>query len=339
MANSRTHTGDASGVDLTVPVSVNTPASGDGRSAASIQQAIEPLSDTVEALRIDGGNAIFGDGSDGAAAFDGSTAVTGCSRSGSVYTATRDLFFTDAIFSANVTLKMAGFRLYVSGTLDTHAANVTIHVDGGAGSSVTAGTAGGNGGVLATSGAGAAGGGNGGASASVSACLGGAGGTGGTGAGGGSPGTSTATAVTAAQGNIRVPGSIWTGMLFGASGVTVVNGGAGGGGGQGSGGGTNGGYGGGGGGVLLICARTIRFAASTVLRAAGGAGGSASGASAGGGGGGGGGAVILLYRNKYTGSTAPASVVSAPAGAAGAPGAGGGTPSAASAGSTIVVKV
>lgn len=339
MANTRTHTADASGVDLAAVVAVSTPASGDARNAASIQQAVEPLSDVVEALRLDGGNAIFGDGSMGAAAFDGALGVTGCSRSGSVYTATQDLFYTDAVFAANVTLKMAGFRLYVSGTLDCHASTVIIHADGGAASGSTQGAAAGASAILAATGAGGAGGGNGGGSATASACLGAAGGTGGTGTGGGSPGTSTATAATAAQGSIRTPGSIWTGMLFGASGAVAANGGAGGGGGQGSGGGTNGGGGGGGGGVLLICARIIRLAASTVLRAAGGAGGSASGASAGGGAGGGGGCVILLYRSRYAGSTAPAGLVSAPAGAGGAPGAGGGAPSAGSVGATIIFQV
>ena len=165
---------------------------------------------------------IFGDGSDGAATFDGATNYNSfSSRSGSVYTLTRDVFLTDATLSAGVTIKTVGFRIYINGTLTMTSAAPIIHCDGNDGSAGTAGAAVGN--ILASSGAGGNGGASGGpnngsAGTSVTAALGGSGGLAGTGAGGAGA-AGTATAPTAAMGNIRVPGSVSTGMLFGVSGA------------------------------------------------------------------------------------------------------------------------
>ncbi len=282
----------------------------------------------------------YGSGVDGAAVFDGVSVVTGCSGTGP-YTALRDLFYTDVTMSAGVKLNMAGFRLYVNGTLNTSALSVDIKADGGTGGSGgtggAAGTRPGANGVVGadSNGAGGAGGVNGGTSKALTVALGSAGGTGGTGLGGGAPGTSGVTAPTAAMGNISVPTSIISGMLYGSGGINVVQGGCGGGGGQGS-GVLAGGGGGGGGGVLIICARVTRFAASTRLGAAGGAGG-AGAVGAGGGGGGGGGAVLLVYRSVYSGSTTPsAAIIDVTGGNGGALGAGGGNGAAGSAGQSII---
>jgi len=343
MANSRTHNGDASGVDLTAAISVNTPASGDARNAASIQQSVEPLSDVVEAIRqAVTGYDHFGDGSDGAATFDGSNAVTGCTRSGSVYTATRDLFYTDATFSAGVELKMAGFRLYINGTLNMTTAAPIISCDGGNASGTTPGTRPGASGILGTgsAGAGANGGVNAGNSNNLLNALGGSGGSGGTGTGGGSPGTSAANAPAATDGSIHLISSLTTGLIVGVSGFIFVNGGAGGGGGQGS-GALAGGGGGAGGGVLLICARNVNLSGTAIIRAKGGTGGN-GGLSAGGGGGGGGGAVIFLYRSAVSGSTAPSTAItssSVAAGVGGNAGSGGGNGSTGSAGAFYIRRV
>lgn len=60
----------------------------------------------------------LGSGVDGAATFDGTAAPAGVSRhSSTLYSATRDLNYTTMVISAGVTLDMAGFILYVQGTI------------------------------------------------------------------------------------------------------------------------------------------------------------------------------------------------------------------------------
>ncbi len=289
---------------------------------------------------------VFGGGSDGAAVFNGVGAVTGASGTGP-YTLTRDVFYTDATFSAAVVLNTAGFRMFVNGTLDMSSAAPAIKCNGGIGTSGggggTGGTRPGASGVLGADAGGAGGGGglDGGTSKTLAVALGGSGGSGGTGDGAGGPGTSAATAPTAAQGSIRVPSSLDTGMLFGASGISVVQGGCGGGGGQGS-GALRGGGGGGGGGVLLLFVRVVNFSGTAIIQAIGAAGGASQGGgtATGGGGGGGGGSVIFVYR--ATTGTAPSTIIGASSYAAGAGGAGinGGTDGAAgTAGQAILIVV
>lgn len=299
MANSRTYTGSASGVNLGTTFTAATPASGDARTAASVQEAVEPLVDKAEALRLDGGNADFGDGSDGAAAFDGATAVTGCTRSGSVYTMTRHCFWTTGTISNNVEVKSAGFLPHFNVLLDANSTSPKITCNGNAGSGVTGGTA--VGGILGGAAAGGSGGASGGpnngtAGDSVTNALGGVGGTGGNGAGGGAAG-GTVTAPAATAGSVRQPFTRFSGFLLGSSGLNTIKGGSGGGGGAG---GTGAGGGGGApGGALIINARRIKCSASAKFEAKGGAGANSSGgAAAGGGGGGGGGVVIINYRNS-----------------------------------------
>lgn len=275
-------------------------------------------------LDSDTATSVFGTGALGAAAFDGASAVSGCSRVGSVYTATQDLFYTNATLSASVTLKMAGYRLYINGTLDMSSAAPVISCDGLTPSGRTAGLA--PGALLATTGAGGDGGASGGANngtagSNITIALGSAGGAGGNGAGAGAA-AGTATAPGATLGSIYIPPSLYTGALFGASGLSIVQGGSGGGGG---GGGTGaGGGGGGGGGVLLVCARNVNLSASAVISAKGSNGAAgAGGVNAGGGGGGGGGAVIFLYRSLVSGSSSVSSRVSVDKGTGGSATAGG----------------
>lgn len=80
----------------------------------------------------------FGTGSDGAAVFDGSTAVTGCTRSGATYTMTRFCYWTTGVFSGGAILKVDGYvphfnsTLSGTGTIDASAGNSTLDASGAA---------------------------------------------------------------------------------------------------------------------------------------------------------------------------------------------------------------
>lgn len=334
-----TYTADASGVDLRNAVTVTEVEDTDPNAAASFNTPTEELADLVEALRVDGGTLMFGNYSDGNATLDGSTNYNSfSSRSGSVYTLTRNAFLLDLTINSNVELKTAGFVVHVFRKLTMTSTNPKISCNGNAGSGVTAGAAvGGIIGGVAAGGNGGAGGGanNGTAGDSVTIALGGAGAAGGNGAGGGGSG-GTSTAPTATVGSIQQQPSLTTGFLFGASGLSIAKGGAGGGGG---GGGTGAGGGGGGpGGILILNARIVEFSASALLEAKGGAGGNASGGNtAGGGGGGGGGCVIVNYRHKI-GSVSPNSCIVVTGGAGGTATSGGSAGSTGSAGTSYVCQ-
>jgi hypothetical protein len=240
----------------------------------------------------------FGTGQDGDVTLDGSTDYnTFSSRSGSTYTLTRDVFADDLTINTGVELKVAGFRVYVKGTLTTVGTG-KISANGVAGSGINGGASSGTGTVLAGS-AGGTGAGftTGVASSNVTNGLGGVGGTGGTGAGGAGGAGGTVTAPTAASGSVYLYSPSTFGQLLGAGAIAGVRGGSGG----GSGGGDNvsgQGWGGGGaGGVLCVAAETMALASNAAFEAKGGAG-VAAASSAGGGGGGGGGLLFLVYREK-----------------------------------------
>lgn len=69
----------------------------------------------------------FGDSSDGAGVADGSTALAGATLSGSTYTLTRDVYYTNLTVSTAVTINPAGYRIFGTGTLT---ANGTAHING-----------------------------------------------------------------------------------------------------------------------------------------------------------------------------------------------------------------
>ena len=246
---------------------------------------------------------IFGHGRDGALAFDGAGAVAGYSKSGSTYTGTRDVAATSITISTGVTVIPAGFRIRCTGTLTIQGTG-TITANGNAASGITGGSGGGVGGpgtLHAASASGASGrstAGAGGGGAGTSVAIGGAGGAGGAAAGGSPAGGSggTVTAPTAAQGDVRDPPWIFSGLIESTTGggtASLDTGGAGGAGGHD---GVSGNSGGGGGsaGALYIACDTIDNAGS--ITANGGAGGNATGTANGGGGGGGGGWLLLVYR-------------------------------------------
>lgn len=89
----------------------------------------------------------FGDGSDGAAVFNGVDAVTGAGLVGSTYTLTRDVYYTSATISTGVTVKPAGYRMFGTGTLTLNGTalierNGNAGGAGGNGNNATAGSIG-----------------------------------------------------------------------------------------------------------------------------------------------------------------------------------------------------
>ena len=251
----------------------------------------------------------FGDGADGAVTVTQSSNPAWQSKSGSgattLMTLIRDVYFTDLTLDASggvFTIRTAGFRIFVSGTL-TLGTGIVIQHDGNAaaagvagvnltaatvGTATGAGSAGGVGvaatqataitaSIATTNTSATAHGGTGGAS------------TGG-GTGGGVAGGTTANAATNGRPSSTINaiqtrgtnGTAWTGGGGGTGGTAAAS--------------STGGGGGGGAGIVAIFARTI--VNNGTIRAKGGAGGNATlgaGAGAGGGGGGGGGAIILVY--------------------------------------------
>lgn len=94
-------------------------------------------------------NGLFGDGSDGSAAFDGTSTPAGTSKSSNTYTLLRDVYYTDATVSSAVTIITNSFRIFCSGTLTTQAGSV-IHNNGASGGNGATGLSGGAGGTAGT---------------------------------------------------------------------------------------------------------------------------------------------------------------------------------------------
>lgn len=282
----------------------------------------------------------WGSGARGAANFDGSSAVSGCSRSGTVYSAQGDLHYTSMQIANGVTLNMDGCRLFVRGVLTvvsgTAAVTVTPLVASGAnnfdpgGLSATATYQGGFGRARALGPAvrGATGVTGVGAAPTVTADsmkaltpVTGASGNGGAGtSGAGGTGATHGATNTDAAGGLGLMVNALSGWTYSYDGPNTWNTGSnlggpvcgGKGGASGAGDGTNkGGAGGCGGNCLVVNAMSI--VGSLALTAPGGAGGTPTTGDCGGGGGGTGGVVLLnsLDLTLWTGTA------TAPAGAAG----------------------
>ena len=275
---------------------------------------------------------IYGDGSDGAATISSNTTLTAAK------------YYSSLTIDAGFTLTLAGFPIFVNGTLTWNGTiNSGTGVVGAAGDSGNGG-AGGAGGAntrgelpILSGGAGGAGGGSGHGTAGTAATVGtsgtagAAGGAGAVGLGGGTAGNAGAagavtvlTKILDSTTAIALPRTLPLGIF--------ANAGAGGGGG----GGTSGAGGGGGGAAGqtgLIVAKTVVFGGSSVVQGVGGAGGAGGGNANGNGAGGGGGSgsIIFLVASSITGSVNTTTLTGGAAGAAGATGSGG-TPTAASAG-------
>jgi hypothetical protein len=262
-------------------------------AATDVQAAIAEV-----AAEAGGGNAIFGDGSDGVVDFDGTTTVLGLAPSSGVYTLTRDVLLAGGSqVSGSAVVKTGGFRIFCKGTF-TVGASAAVHHNGNnasgssAGAALTANTIGsgsGGGSGSATNGA---------TAGSRSNALGGAGAAGGAGGTGTAGAGGAATQILAAQGSIRFVPNAVMGAVTHSGGYQSVFGGAGGGGGGGD--GTNaGGGGGGGGGVLMIAAKGI--VNSGTISANGGNGATRATGNVGGGGGAGGGLALVVY-NTFSGN-------------------------------------
>ena len=238
--------------------------------------------------------ALYGGATDGNLTLDGTSTVTGMSRSGTTYTLSRDIYAGNLTINSSVTLKAAGYRIFVRDTLTL---NGTISNDGtnasgtSAGGATPSGTLG-PGGLGGTAGAvGAAGS----AGSNLTNAFGGVGGIGGSNSGatlaggaGGSPGFPTAATGGAEQ---FQSGRDMTTLRINGGTPSQVQGGGGGGGGAGN-ASFQGGGGGGGAGVILITARLL--VGSGTVSVKGGAGGAPGGAGAGSGAGGGGGVIDLV---------------------------------------------
>lgn len=257
---------------------------------------------------------IIGDGSDGDATLDGTNTVTWASKSGSTYTATRDVYCDDLSITTASTLKMAGYRLFVRGVL-TIDAGCFVQNNGSDGAGAVAGAGGAAGSMLGggDGGAGVAAGAPGNAGAATTSSAGASGGAGGTGnLGANAAGSAgTATAPVAARGGFRHLYAATNGYIVGDNaGTATLTALKGGGGGGSGGGGTAGasGAGGGGGGVLVVaCYRLVN---EGTIRANGGNGVTSTigtGPNSGGGGGGGGGVVFLIRGGKSGAGTVTAS--------------------------------
>ena len=281
----------------------------------------------------------WGDGSNEALNFDGSSTVLGMAPASGVYTLTREIYATDLTIGSGVRIAAGSYGIWANGTLTfTDATSIisgngkdATSFPGGASQTTQApygfGGSGGGGGRTSTSGSGSSG-----SYAATSPCgAGGAGGLASGGNGGGAGGNASAAA--ANRGGSRALDWVIRRCKYLDNTAFVLNGGGAGGGGGGLTHSTGTGSGGGGGGGArgaVVWARLVVGAG--IIEAAGGAGanGVSTGADlAGGGGGGGGGCAILI-----TTTPAPPCTVRAPGGA---PGNGSGGGVAGSAGSDGLV--
>ena len=233
------------------------------------------------------GDGLFGDGYDGNATIVGTTTLT------------KETYYNNLTISGTGIVKVAGFRLFVKGTL-TIDPNGTINDDGISSTGVGAGAALAARGTLnALSGQGGAGNGGGGngntGNASTNSSLNGAGlaPNGGKGGDAVNTGGNAGVAATAVQSQ-RWHGTAWQqqGRFNNGTAQAFFGGGAGGGGGASFAVGTTGGGGGSGGGLVWVAAKTVIN--NGRISANGGNGGNAAGAAAAGGGGGGGGGCVML---------------------------------------------
>jgi hypothetical protein len=241
---------------------------------------------------------IFGDGSDGAVTFDGTTTILGIAPSSSTYTLTRDIFCTTITVNSGVTIKAAGYRIFANvsvtinstGNIQNQGKDASGATAGGLSEYVTYTYFGRNGaaGVTSTSA------GNNATNATTS--YGGAGGSGGAdgfGHAGGTGGTVTAPASTIQS--IRSFPNMIIGSYVTRGTVNSYQCGAGGGSGGMNLGLSNSGGGGGGGGSLLICSPSI--ANSGTITCNGGAAAAPTSLGGCGGSGGGGGGVVVTVGN------------------------------------------
>ena len=254
---------------------------------------------------------LYGDGSDGAVVFDGTSTVLGMVPSANVYTLNREVAATNLTINVGVTVVTGNYRLFANGTLTN---NGTIQNDGGSGTNAIAGSLRAAQVLAATAGggAGATGVGTNG-SAQTTSSFGGNGGNGGAGVSAGGTGGAAGVSAGGLTAFHNLPSALNLGLLF--QGLFAAMKGGGGGGGGGGDGTNSGGGGGAGGGIVAIYALHIVNSSGT-FSAKGGNGATRTTGNVGGGGGGGGGAIVVVSGSAQSGTVTVAG---------GAPGSGVGT--------------
>lgn len=259
-------------------------------------------------------NFFYGDGSDGALHFDGSTTILGIVPSGNVYTLTKNVFASSITLDSGVTIKTSQYVICCSGTFTF---NGVLNDDGTNASGTTGGAS--LGGILqqqtfggfgttAANGNFTTGGGVGGVFG------GGSGGSGGSAGVAGQPGATQS--ISAGGALLARTGEFWALTVLLSNTTTGFysnidsafsqpnrNGTwTGGGGGNGCGdGASNSGAGGGAGGIILVRAKTLAVGAAASVSAKGGNGSNSAGGNACGGAGGGGG-VGMFQCGTYSGT-------------------------------------
>jgi hypothetical protein len=259
---------------------------------------------TVQYVINNSGIFSYGDGSDGAVTWDGTTTVLGMAPSSTVYTLTRDIYISTGTLNASTTIKTNGYRIFASVSLTVNGTIDRSGNNGGGGGSWSSNPS------------------NGGAALADGYLKGSpAGGDGGYSGGGAGAGTSVSNSIGVsgtgldAAGGVATPSNVklianWhlaTLLDVSSTGSTVKftssASSAGGAGQPGSIGPFGPGSGGGGaspGGIIAIYARNLTIGATGVIQANGGTGGSTGNAASGGCGGSGG--VIVLVYNTLTNS-------------------------------------
>lgn len=327
------------GIELTDGITDVTGATKVTASGGLVVGGTTPNATLAQGAAPAAGLGVYGDGSDGAQTFDGTTTILGIvpspnSAVNGVYTLTRDIYLTSSTLNSGISIVTAGYRVFCQGTFTN---NGTILWNGGAGAA--GGSAGGSvsGGSITnqSSGAGGAGGattGSPGTSESTRA-MGGAGGVGGTGTSGAGGSGGTVSAPSTGSGSLpRFAPLAVLGVTY-SNAATYATLGLSGGGGGGGGDGTAGAGGGAGGGVVILLVKT--FAGTGAIQARGGAGGTPAAGNRGGGGGGGGGVVIVISASVVAGAIT-GQTIDAAGGAKGLP-SGSGTNNAAAGNSGTVI--
>lgn len=297
---------------LTVTISETTPLSGAGTTASPIVYGLSPM----------GG--YFGDGSDGACSFDGTTTpVAGATGAASApyyfYTMQRDIQCTTiSITGSNTILYTQSYRVLARDSITINVGATSqpfaIYNGGVPASTVTAGAARIRGSTCA-GGAGGASQGSGGVGAvGTGATASGqtrchprsGGGTGAGGAGVNAGGAAPSTGSTASAANGDIVASAWNAISLRFPGNAAYGQTCGAGGSSGGGGGTagrRGGAGGGGGAGLIVAAPTIIATSGDIGGQGGGGGDALSGGAAAGGGGGGEGSLVVVVTADNTAQT------------------------------------
>lgn len=246
---------------------------------------------------------IFGNASDGALTFDGSTTILGMVPSTSIYTMTRDIQASSITVNNGVTIKTASFRIFCQGTVTINSTGIISNAgNAAAGSTAGAGLpnavfVGGRAGGGGGSGVSGPGGNGNGSNWGIAGGAGGAGTSGTAGTGGAAANSST----TATSNVLVTPFPVTAGeAAFGGS-NQPLGWGAGGGGGGSDASSNAGGGGGGGGGIVAILAWAV--ANNGTITVGGGAGALAAAGNAGGGGGGAGGLIVAYTLMAWTAGT------------------------------------